>query len=222
VRLSHLDIDEAGGCEPLLEFGPPRCSPSTAPCRAASGSSMSGSATTSVKARRPPGRRTRAASRSTRAFSSERLMTQLEREHTARIRRDASPFGVSGTSSAGYAPATGQTREDRGRFTALHRVTGTVAARDRGRSPRSPWRSRRDPVGALRLRLDAGDVQDPSGWILPKNSRWSPGVRADQDRPRRASEKMIEVGLAKRAEARTTGSSSRSEHRGGCWVDPGD
>ena len=41
-------------------------------------SSMSGSATTSLTAKRPPGRSTRAASRKTAGLSPERLITQLE------------------------------------------------------------------------------------------------------------------------------------------------
>ena len=41
-------------------------------------SSMSASATMSVTAKRPPGRRTRAASRKTDGLSAERLITQLE------------------------------------------------------------------------------------------------------------------------------------------------
>ena len=77
-----LDVLEAGRGELALELvarsARRRCSRSTAPCRARVASSMSGSATTSLTAKRPPGRRTRAASRKTRGLSPERLITQLE------------------------------------------------------------------------------------------------------------------------------------------------
>ena len=55
-----------------------RRSPSTAACRARVASSMPGSAITSETANRPPGRSTRATSRSTAGLSPERLITQFE------------------------------------------------------------------------------------------------------------------------------------------------
>ena len=68
-------------------------------------SSISGSAMTSETAKRPPGRSTRATSRSTAALSPERLMTQLEMTTST----DASASGMSSmwplTNSAFVTPA---------------------------------------------------------------------------------------------------------------------
>ena len=81
VRLGDLDVDEAGGGERALELvAGERAGDAAGPCGhvGAVAASMSGSAMTSETAKRPPGRRTRAASRSTASLSPERLMTQLE------------------------------------------------------------------------------------------------------------------------------------------------
>jgi hypothetical protein len=81
VGLGDLHVGEPGIAKRLLELDPGEgaamqpvhCSVSARVC-----ASMSGSAITSETANRPPGRSTRAASRSTTALSAARLMTQLE------------------------------------------------------------------------------------------------------------------------------------------------
>ena len=81
VRLADLDVDEAGVAQRRSNssrVSAPATQPVHACMSARVASSMSGSAITSETAKRPPGRRTRAASRTTRGLSADRLMTQLE------------------------------------------------------------------------------------------------------------------------------------------------
>ena len=81
VSLLDLDRLEAGGgelaAEVLLGERAGDAAGPLLPCPRRVASSMSGSATTSLTAKRPPGRSTRAASRNTRGLSAERLITQL-------------------------------------------------------------------------------------------------------------------------------------------------
>ena len=81
VGFAYLDIDQARVCECALNsawVSAPAMQPVYACMSARVASSMSSSAITSETAKRPPGRRTRATSRSTLGLSPERLITQLE------------------------------------------------------------------------------------------------------------------------------------------------
>ena len=145
-------------------------------------SSMSGSATTSLTAKRPPGRRTRAASRKTRGLSPERLITQLEM---------ITSIESSGSGTSSIVPLSeldvldpGLALVSRGRDRASRRSC-------RGRRPCPPGRL--DALRAGRRSRRPSPGRAPSRPRGDRRRRWGCRSRARRAARRRAARRAPRV-----------------------------